>query len=45
MRACWDTMVFSPPLVIEKSEIDEWMKIARKAFDLTLADVKHEMAA
>ena len=45
MRACWDTMVFSPPLVIEKTQIDEWMKIARKAFDLTLADVKHEMAA
>ncbi|MFO1091503.1 MAG: aspartate aminotransferase family protein [Hyphomicrobiales bacterium] len=45
MRACWDTIVFSPPLVIEKSEIDEWMGMAKKAFDLTLADVKHEMAA
>jgi len=43
MRACWDTMVFAPPFCIEKGEIDEMVKLARKSFDLTLADVLSEM--
>ncbi len=43
MRACWDTMVFAPPFCIEKSEIDEWMRLARLALDLTWQDVKTEM--
>ncbi|MET0482934.1 MAG: aminotransferase class III-fold pyridoxal phosphate-dependent enzyme, partial [Aestuariivirgaceae bacterium] len=44
MRACWDTMVFAPPLVIERAEIDQWMALARKALDQTLQDVRGEMA-
>jgi putrescine---pyruvate transaminase len=44
MRACWDTMVLSPPLVISKKEIDEMIRLARAALDRTLADVKAEMA-
>lgn len=44
MRACWDTMVFSPPLCITKTEVDEWENLARKALDATLDDVKHEMS-
>jgi putrescine aminotransferase len=43
MRACWDTMVLSPPLVISKKEIDELVRLARLALDATLADVKTEM--
>jgi putrescine aminotransferase len=42
MRACWDTMVLSPPLCITEAEIDEWAKLARIALDKTWADVKHE---
>ncbi len=44
MRACWDTMVFSPPLCITEAEVDEWAILARKALDATLEDVKHEMS-
>jgi putrescine aminotransferase len=44
MRACWDTMVLSPPLVISKKEIDELVRLARLALDQTLADVKAELA-
>jgi putrescine aminotransferase len=44
MRACWDTMVLAPPLVIAKKEIDELVKLARKALDATYQDVKAEMA-
>ncbi|MGI9462966.1 MAG: aminotransferase class III-fold pyridoxal phosphate-dependent enzyme, partial [Aestuariivirgaceae bacterium] len=44
MRACWDTMVFSPPFCIGKDEIDTWVGLARTALDLTLADVKDELA-
>ena len=29
MRACWDTMVLAPPLVITKKEIDEMVRLAR----------------
>jgi putrescine---pyruvate transaminase len=43
MRACWDTMVFAPPFCIERAEIDEMVKLARKSFDLTLANVLSEM--
>ncbi len=44
MRACWDTMVFSPPLCITEAEVDEWAGLTRKALDATLEDVKDEMA-
>lgn len=44
MRACWDTMVFSPPLCITEAEVDEWAALTRKALDATLDDVKHEMS-
>jgi putrescine aminotransferase len=43
MRACWDTMVLAPPFVVSKKEIDEIVKLARKALDKTYADVKGEM--
>ncbi|MFN0193965.1 MAG: aspartate aminotransferase family protein [Aestuariivirga sp.] len=43
MRACWDTMVLSPPLVISKKEIDELARLAKLALDATLADVKSEL--
>jgi putrescine---pyruvate transaminase len=44
MRACWDTMVVSPPFVISKTEIDELIRLARSALDKTLADVKSEVS-
>ena len=44
MRASWDTMVLSPPLVITKKEIDEIVRLARLALDATYNDVKAEMA-
>ena len=44
MRACWDTMVVSPPFVISKPEIDELVRLARVALDKTLADVKSEIS-
>lgn len=44
MRACWDTMVFSPPLCITEAEVDEWAGLTRKALDATLEEVKDEMA-
>jgi putrescine aminotransferase len=40
MRATRDTMLLSPPLIWTKDHIDEFMELARKAFDLTLADCK-----
>ncbi len=43
MRACWDTMVLAPPLVITKKEIDELVRLARVALDATHKDVKAEM--
>jgi len=43
MRACWDTMVLSPPLVITKKEIDELVRLARLALDATYAQVKGEV--
>jgi putrescine aminotransferase len=44
MRACWDTMVLAPPLIIEKKDIDELVRRARLALDATLKEVKAEMA-
>lgn len=40
MRACVDTMVMSPPLVISRAEIDELVGSARAALDGTLAVLK-----
>ncbi|MFZ5790466.1 MAG: aspartate aminotransferase family protein [Pseudomonadota bacterium] len=40
MRATRDTMLLSPPLVWTRGHVDEFMELARKALDLTLADVK-----
>lgn len=40
MRAIRDTMVLSPPLVVRESEVDEIVRIARRCFDLTLADLR-----
>jgi putrescine aminotransferase len=44
MRACWDTMVIAPPLVISKKEIDTLIECARKALDQTFDEVKGEMS-
>ena len=44
MRACWDTIVFSPPLCITEAEVDEWAGLTRKALDATLEDVKNEIS-
>ena len=43
MRACWDTMVFSPPLCITEAEVDEWADLTRRALDATYEAVKDEM--
>jgi putrescine aminotransferase len=43
MRACWDTMVLSPPLVITRKEIDQLVQLARKALDQTYAAVRDEV--
>ncbi|MBT8767788.1 aspartate aminotransferase family protein [Metapseudomonas boanensis] len=40
MRAVGDTMIISPPLVINKDEIDELVTKARKCLDLTASAVK-----
>ena len=39
MRAVRDTLVFSPPLIWTRDHIDEFADAARKALDLTLADI------
>jgi putrescine aminotransferase len=44
MRACWDTMVLAPPLVISRQEIDRLVQLARVSLDATHADVKGEVA-
>ena len=44
MRACWDTMVFSPPFCITQQDIDTWVGLARTALDGTYAAVKDEVA-
>ncbi|MCA3555697.1 aspartate aminotransferase family protein [Aestuariivirga sp.] len=43
MRACWDTMVLAPPLIITRKEIDELVRLARLALDATYAQVKAEV--
>ena len=35
MRAVWDTMIISPPLVMTRAEIDELVRLARRCLDLT----------
>jgi putrescine aminotransferase len=40
MRATRDTMLISPPLIWTKAHIDEFIDLARKALDLTLADAR-----
>ena len=37
MRAVWDTMIISPPLVMSRAEIDELIRLARRCLDLTAA--------
>jgi putrescine aminotransferase len=39
MRAVRDTMIIAPPLVIEKTQVDELMEKARLCLDLTAADI------
>ncbi len=45
MRAVRDTMVFSPALSITDDEVDEFVRLATKAINLTLNDVRAEIAA
>jgi putrescine aminotransferase len=35
MRAVWDTMIMSPPLIMTRAEIDEFITLARRCLDLT----------
>ena len=37
MRAVWDTLIISPPLVMNRDEIDELIALARRCLDLTAA--------
>ncbi|HBM14550.1 MAG TPA: aspartate aminotransferase family protein [Rhodospirillaceae bacterium] len=39
MRACGDTMVLSPPLIIKPAEIDELIGILRECLDATAKDL------
>ena len=39
-RACGDTMVVSPPLIIEKAQIDDLVTALRAALDATATDVE-----
>ncbi len=39
MRACGDTMVLSPPLIIKPTEIDELIGILRECLDATAKDL------
>ena len=40
MRAVGDRMIIAPPLVITHAEIDELVRLARKASDATLVDLQ-----
>lgn len=42
MRACGDTMIISPPLVITHAEVDELIHKARLTLDLTLQHLKDQ---
>lgn len=44
MRACGDTMIISPPLVITRAEVDELIHKARLTLDLTLQHLKDKGA-
>ncbi|EOD77374.1 Omega-amino acid--pyruvate aminotransferase [Grimontia indica] len=44
MRACGDTMIISPPLVITHAEVDELIHKAKLALDLTLQALKDKGA-
>ena len=39
MRACGDTMVLSPPLIIQPAEIDELVGVLRQCLDATAKDL------
>jgi putrescine aminotransferase len=39
MRAVRDAMVFSPPLIISRGEIDELVACVKHAIDLTAKDL------
>jgi putrescine aminotransferase len=39
MRAVRDTMIIAPPLVMERSHVDELVEKARKCLDLTVRDI------
>ncbi len=39
MRATRDTMIIAPPLVMERTQVDELVEKARRCLDLTAADV------
>lgn len=39
MRACGDTMVLSPPLIITADQIDELLGVAKQALDATAKDL------
>jgi putrescine aminotransferase len=45
MRAVFDTMVCAPPLIWTEAQFGEASAVIQKALDLTLADVKGELAA
>jgi putrescine aminotransferase len=40
MRAVGDRMIISPPLIMERSDIDEMVRLIKLALDLTWADLK-----
>jgi putrescine aminotransferase len=45
MRAVFDTMVMSPPLIWAEAQFDEAEAAIRRSLDLTLRDVAGEIAA
>jgi putrescine aminotransferase len=42
MRHVGDRMIISPPLVMQKSDVDTLIERATRALDLTLAQIKAE---
>ena len=40
MRAVYDRMIISPPLIITRLQIDELVGLARRALDLTFEKLK-----
>jgi putrescine aminotransferase len=42
MRHVGDRMIISPPIVINKAEIDQMFELAVKSLDQTLADIKDQ---